>query len=84
VGTVEKYDQSLNSAENKLRQFYPDISLKSTFLNSSSHAEKSEDETRDKLIKELGEDIVNKIEKMNKLDDDLYKVADDILSKNQN
>jgi vacuolar-type H+-ATPase subunit I/STV1 len=80
VGTVEKYDQSLKSAENKLRQFYPAISLKSTFLNTSSQTERSENETRDKLIKELGEGIVNKIEEMNKLDDDLYKVADDILS----
>ena len=78
VGTVERYQDTLKIAQNKLAQFYPKINLEFVTLNKSPEIN-SPEEPRNLLIEELGTDIVNKMEAMNQLDYRLYGVAEEIL-----
>jgi hypothetical protein len=82
VGTVERYEESLKVAQFKLRQFYPHIHLTPSRLNITSKVIQSEAVVRAKLVVELGEGVVSRIEHQNQLDQQLYQVADEILNFN--
>lgn len=78
VGTVENYDRFLKIANDKMRQFYPDIKLNYTFLNKTSPVEKKQEQSREDLAVELGQDLVAELEAKNHLDYQLYRVAENI------
>ncbi len=80
VGTVEQYDKFLKIANNKMRQFYPDITLNYTFLNKTTPTEKTLESTKEYLAVELGQDLLAELEAKNYLDYQLYKVAENISS----
>lgn len=82
VGTVERYEESLKVAQLKLRPFYSKIHLTPSHLNITSKVTQSEAVVRAKLVVELGEEVVWQIEHQNQLDQQLYKVADEILNFN--
>ena len=82
VGTVERYQESLKIANERLKEFFPDINLAYVHKNLTSKSVPSDDEVREGLVRDLGEDIVAKLEEMNQLDEQLYKIADEIVANN--
>ena len=80
VGTVERYQESLEIANERLREFFPDINLEYAHRNVTSESLPSDEVIREGLVKDLGEKVVAKLEEMNQLDEQLYKVADANLS----
>ena len=79
VGTVERYEETLELANKKLSQNYPGINLEYSYLNvTNKKAIKQEDEIRKKLEVELGEEMLSELEEGNKLDETLWKTADRI------
>lgn len=80
VGTVENYDQFLKIANDKMRQFYPDIKLDYRFLNKTAPTQIKLEHTKDNLATELGQDLVAELEGKNHLDYRLYQVAENISS----
>lgn len=81
VGTVENYNTTLAIAQTCLRKSFEDpaIDLKPVSLNITSKKVTSDDEIRQKLVEDLGEDVVARLEEMNQLDDRLYQVASSVL-----
>lgn len=77
VGTVERYNDTLALAQEKLSPIYPDITLASTHLNVTTQS--MEQDVRNTLIEDLGETLVDRLIEMNQLDEALYKLADDAL-----
>lgn len=82
VGTVEQYSNFLEIAEDKLSQFYPDITLKYTFLNRTSPSVNAVEQVKQNLILKLGQDLVVELETKNNLDSQLYEVANNIALSN--
>ena len=82
MGTVEQYDNFLEVAKDKLRQFYPDITLNYTFLNRTDPSVSRVESVRENLVSKLGQDLVVELEEKNQLDYQLYKVAQNIASAN--
>ena len=80
VGTVERYQESLEIANERLKEFFPDLNLAYVHKNVTSKSVPSDKEIREGLVEDLGEDMVAKLEEMNQLDEQLYKVADVTLS----
>ncbi|NES72400.1 MAG: hypothetical protein F6K24_47995, partial [Okeania sp. SIO2D1] len=81
VGTVEKYEATLKLANQILIEYYPGINLEYSYLNATNKKTiKSEEEVKNKLEVELGEEIVNELEEGNKLDRILWRLADEILT----
>ncbi len=78
VGTVEGYEDFLTVAQDKLRQFYPDITLRYTFLNRTSPSVSRVKQIRESLVLKLGKDLVLELEDRNQLDNQLYEVAHNI------
>ncbi|NET43633.1 sulfotransferase family 2 domain-containing protein [Okeania sp. SIO2B3] len=77
VGTVERYEETLELANKKFSHSYPGINLEYSYLNvTSKKAIKQEEEIRNKLEVELGERMLNELEEGNKLDQTLWKTAD--------
>ncbi|WP_026793724.1 MULTISPECIES: sulfotransferase family 2 domain-containing protein [Planktothrix] len=82
VGTVERYSDTLKVAQFKLSSFYPDIDLKYSYLNRSTEMPLSDKEIKANLSQDLGDEIVEKIDEMNKFDQKLYKISENILEQN--
>ena len=82
VGTVEQYGNFLEVAKDKLRPFYPDITLNYTFLNRTDPSASRVETVRENLVSKLGQDLVVELEEKNQLDYQLYKVAQNIASAN--
>ncbi len=82
VGTVENYNQFLKISNDKMRQFYPNIKLDYIFLNSTTPIAKKIEQTKDNLVRELGQDLVGELEARNYLDYQLYQLAEKISSAN--
>jgi len=82
VGTVERYDESLKLAENKLREFYPDIKLNYSTLNTTSQVGRTYADIKAELMEDLGQELVTKIEQMNQLDEQLYEFGDRLIDYN--
>ncbi len=81
VGTVERYEETLELANKILSQYYSGINLEYIYLNANNKkAIKQEDEIHKKLEAELGKEIVNELEEGNKLDRKLWVVADNIIT----
>ncbi len=81
VGTVEKYEETLELTNKILNENYPGINLEYTYLNATKKTEITpEEEIRKKLLAQLGEEILNELEEGNKFDQMLWKVADIILT----
>ncbi|ERT04240.1 hypothetical protein M595_5808 [Lyngbya aestuarii BL J] len=81
VGTVERYEETLELANKILVQDYPGINLEYTFLNVTNKKEvKLEEEIKNKLAAVLGEEMVNELEEGNKLDKMLWRVGDRVLT----
>ena len=84
VGTVERYEDFLKLALERLRQFFPDITLEYSMLNKTSSSQQSIEDVRNNLLEELGEQLVTELEAKNQLDQQLYDIADQILTNNLN
>ena len=82
VGTVERYEDFLQLALDRLREFFPDIYLGYIKLNKTSSSQPSFEEIKTNLVEELGEELVSELEAKNQLDQKLYQVAEKILTKN--
>ena len=80
VGTVERYQESLKIANDRLREFFPDINLAYVHKNVTSKSLPSDEDIREGLVEDLGEDLVTKLEEMNQLDEQLYQVADGVIT----
>ncbi|MGB3512045.1 MAG: hypothetical protein WBA93_22960 [Microcoleaceae cyanobacterium] len=81
VGTVERYEETLELANKVLSQHYSGINLEYSYLNATNKkAIKPEAEINQKLESELGQEMVNELEEGNKLDTILWRVADRILT----
>jgi hypothetical protein len=81
VGTVERYEETLELANTKLIANYPEINLEYSYLNATNKKSiPNSEDVRKKLELELGEEIVNKLEEGNKLDKQLCQIADRILT----
>jgi len=80
VGVVEQYEDSLALVQHKLCDLYPGVTLKSACLNTTSKAAESYESLRISLVKDLGDDLVRRLEEVNQLDERLYKLAYKILS----
>ncbi|MCC0175432.1 tetratricopeptide repeat protein [Waterburya agarophytonicola K14] len=81
VGTVENFEDTLKIARLKLNQFFPDIDLKYSRLNTAEKPSIPQDE-RQNLIDVLGDAIVSELEENNQLDEHLYRVASQIMRDN--
>ncbi|MEG4303924.1 sulfotransferase family 2 domain-containing protein [Microcoleus sp. D3_18a_C4] len=84
VGTVEQYNETLAIAQTCLQKSFEDaaIALAPVSLNISSKGVASDEEIRNKLVKDLGEDLVARLEEMNQLDNALYQVVSSMLKAN--
>lgn len=80
VGTVERYQETLNLAEAEIKKFYPSIKLDYQYLNATSQSKKTSESIQESLIEDLGEKIVAELENMNQLDKCLYEVANNKLN----
>lgn len=81
VGTVERYEETLELANKILIQYYPGINLEYTFLNVTNKKEvKPKGEIKNKLAAALGEEMVNELEARNQLDKMLWRVGDRVLT----
>ena len=76
VGTVERYQESLQIANERLQEFFPKINLGYTRKNITSPSCLSDEEIKANLIKDLGQSLVNQLEENNYLDEKLYQFAD--------
>lgn len=81
VGTVEQYNETLAIAQHCLRESFedPSIDLKPVSLNITSKKSTSDEEVRQKLVDDLGADLVDRLEEMNQLDNTLYQIASSML-----
>ena len=84
VGTVERYEDFLKLALESLCKFFPDITLEYNVLNKTSASQQSIKDIKINLLEELGEQLVAELEAKNQLDQELYNVADQILTNNLN
>ncbi len=82
VGTVERYEDFLQLASDRLRQFFPDITLGYMRLNRTSQLQQNVEDIKISLVEELGEPLVAELEAKNQLDMKLYDVAEQILNNN--
>ncbi|MGK7892421.1 MAG: hypothetical protein AB4372_01895 [Xenococcus sp. (in: cyanobacteria)] len=82
VGTVERYEDFLQLALDRLREFFPGIHLGYIRLNKTSPSQQTLEEIKTNLVEELGEELVIELEAKNQLDQKLYQVAEEILSNN--
>lgn len=81
IGTVERYSEFLLMAQYELNRYHPDIVLRNLHLNiTAKPATEKRASTREMLIEELGQEIVEKLEEMNQFDEQLYQFADGQLS----
>lgn len=80
VGTVERYEDFLQLALERLRQFFPDITLRYIRLNKTSPSQQNITDIKTNLLEELGEQLVAELEAKNQLDRQLYDVAEQILT----
>ncbi len=81
VGTVERYEETLQLANRRLVHHYPQINLEYTYLNVTGRKEVPlEAEIQKKLELQLGEEIVDQLEAGNQLDQQLWEKADQLLS----
>jgi Sulfotransferase family len=81
VGTVEQYNETLSIAQTCLRESFsdPTIDLKPIALNITSRKVTSDREMRQKLVDDLGESLVDRLEEMNQLDNELYQFSESAL-----
>ena len=82
VGTVERYEDFLQLALDRLREFFPDIYLGYIRLNKTAASPQSIEDIKSNLVVELGESLVTELEAKNQLDQKLYQVAEEILNNN--
>ncbi|MCU0552960.1 MAG: tetratricopeptide repeat protein [Leptolyngbya sp. Prado105] len=78
VGTVERYSEFLMMAQYALDAYHSGIVLKNLHLNVTAKpaaAAEPRMSTRDKLLEELGADLVQQLEEQNQLDTRLYEFA---------
>ena len=82
VGTVERYEEFLKLTLQSLQEFFPDITLEYKVLNKTSKSQQSIEDIKINLLEELGAQLVAELEEKNHLDQQLYDVADQILTNN--
>jgi len=82
IGTVERYDDFLQLALDRLSEFFPNISLGYMRLNKTASSQQSIENIKPNLVEELGEQLVAKLEEKNQLDQKLYNIAEKILTNN--
>lgn len=81
VGTVEQYDETIVLANQVLGKDFPEINLEYTYLNVTGKKQVPTDtEVRQKLVIELGEEMVQELEERNKLDEKLWETGNQLLS----
>lgn len=81
VGTVKRYKDFLIMAQHEANHYFSDVVFFNSHLNATDREKTSEQEEdfQKYLAKELGEDLVKKLEDMNKLDRHLYNFSNQIL-----
>ena len=80
VGTVEQYNETIALANQVLVQYFPKIHLEYTYLNVTGKKQVPTDaEVRQKLVAELGEEIVQELEAGNQLDEQLWETGNQLL-----
>jgi hypothetical protein len=83
VGTVERYQETLELANKKLSQNFPGINLEYSYLNASNREQiKQDNQIKEKLEADLGLEIVHQLEQGNTLDIMLWNIADKIIVEN--
>lgn len=83
VGTVERYNEWLQSVELALQKNFPRLILNNRHLNISTKSSSSSDtEIINAMMVDLGEDLVSRLLKSNELDMRLLQEADSLLGKN--
>ncbi|MGF1493843.1 MAG: hypothetical protein ACFBSC_15590 [Microcoleaceae cyanobacterium] len=80
VGTVERYEETLESANRRLEADYPGMALVYQYLNVTGKPEvPSQEQVQEKLRVMLGGEIVDELVEGNRLDQKLWQMADKIL-----
>jgi tetratricopeptide (TPR) repeat protein len=80
VGTVERYAETLTMAQYEFSQSYEDLVLKAAHLNPTAGVIAPYSTIRADLVNDLGEELVDRLEALNQLDQRLYEVADELLT----
>ena len=78
VGLVERYDDSLTVAQDRLREYFPELELETNRLNTTSRP-KTTDMVIESLTEELGEARTEELIERNRLDVELHAYAAGLL-----